>query len=380
MDNFPSALLALEDGTLWPGIGFGAIGDTTGEIVFNTSITGYQEILTDPSYHGQLITMTMPHIGNYGVSPEDDESDRVWAAGLIVRNLSPVVSNWRANQSLSDYLAERGVVGITDVNTRALVRHIRTHGAMRAALSTSDPDPERLVALAKGSRDMNGLDLAIEVSCKAPYEWTEGQDWWQPNIATDFTGERPYHVVAYDYGIKRNILRLLASRGCRITVVPANTSAETVLDMNPDGVFLSNGPGDPAAVNYAIQSVQTILGKKPVFGICLGHQILGLALGAKTYKLKFGHRGGNQPVQVTETGDVQISSHNHGFAVDTKTLPKDVVMSHVNLNDDCCEGLSAPQYKAFSVQYHPESSPGPHDSDELFDKFISLMKAEKSTA
>ncbi len=381
MKNFPPALLVLEDGTQWTGVGFGAIGDTTGEIVFNTSITGYQEILTDPSYHGQLITMTMPHIGNYGVAPEDDESDRVWAAALIVRSLSPVVSNWRANQSLPDYLAERGVVGITDVNTRALVRHIRTHGAMRAAISSSDPDPERLLALARRSRDMNGLDLAIEVSCDTPYEWTEGQDWWQPkNESVDTFGERPYHVVAYDYGIKRNILRLLASRGCRVTVVPADTSADEVLAMHPDGIFLSNGPGDPAAVTYAIENVRALLNKKPIFGICLGHQILALALGAKTYKLKFGHRGGNQPVKVIETGSVQISSHNHGFAVDTKTLPEGVTMSHVNLNDNCCEGIVAPQYNAYAVQYHPESSPGPHDSDELFDKFIVMMKEEKITA
>lgn len=376
----PPALLVLEDGTKWSGLGFGAVGDSTGEIVFNTSLTGYQEILTDPSYHGQLITMTMPHIGNYGVSPEDDESDRVWAAGLIVRSLSPVVSNWRAKQSLHEYLLERNVVGISDVNTRALVRHIRTHGAMRAAISTSDPNPERLLVLARASRDMNGLDLAIEVSCTTPYEWHEGQNWWQPNGAVGTVEERPYHVVAYDFGIKRNILRLLASRGCRITVVPADTSADDVLIMNPDGIFLSNGPGDPAAVNYAINNVRQLLNKKPIFGICLGHQILALALGATTYKLKFGHRGGNQPVQVTETGSVQISSHNHGFAVDTTSLPEDVLLSHVNLNDDCCEGINAPRYKAYSVQYHPESSPGPHDSDELFDKFITLMDAEPALA
>jgi carbamoyl-phosphate synthase small subunit len=373
--TFSPALLVLEDGSAWPGYGFGARGDTTGEIVFNTSITGYQEILTDPSYHGQIITMTMPHIGNYGVTPEDDESDRVWAAGFVVRKLSPIVSNWRSRQSLPDYLAEREIVGITDVDTRALVRHIRTHGAMRAALSTSDPNPERLVALARAARDMNGLDLACEVTCTEPYHWSEGLEWWQPDRQSKVV-DHQYHVVAYDFGVKRNMLRLLASRGCRITVVPAATPATDVLAMNPDGIFLSNGPGDPAACTYAVDAVKTLLGKKPIFGICLGHQILGLALGAKTYKLKFGHRGGNQPVQVVASGAVQISSHNHGFAVDASTLPDGVTMSHVNLNDDCCEGLDVPAQQAFSVQYHPESSPGPHDSDELFDKFIAMMDGE----
>lgn len=374
-----SALLALEDGSLWPGEGFGAAGDATGEIVFNTSLTGYQEILTDPSYHGQLITMTMPHIGNYGVTPEDDESDRVWAAGLVVRSVSPVVSNWRARQSLPDYLAERGVVAITDVDTRALVRHIRTHGAMRAAFSSADPEPERLLALARTGRDMNGLDLAREVTCAEVYHWTEQQRWWRPdgNRESDTQeAETRYHVVAYDYGIKRNILRLLAGRSCRVTVVPATTPAAAVLALAPDGIFLSNGPGDPAAVTYAVEAVRALLGKKPIFGICLGHQILALALGATTYKLKFGHRGGNQPVKVLESGAVQISSHNHGFAVDPETLPAGTHVSHVNLNDGCCEGLVAPEHQAFSVQYHPESSPGPHDSDALFDRFIQMMEGD----
>jgi carbamoyl-phosphate synthase small subunit len=371
--NASPALLALEDGTLWHGIGFGASGDTTGEIVFNTSLSGYQEILTDPSYHGQTITMTAPHIGNYGVTPDDDESHRVWAAGLVVRSISPVVSNWRANQSLPDYLTERNVVAITDVDTRALVRHIRTHGAMRSALSTSDPDPDRLIALARASRDMNGLDLAKEVSCTEPYVWTEAHDWWQPNQPPATSHQRPFHVVAYDFGIKRNILRLLASRGCRVTVMPAFTPASEVLALNPDGVFLSNGPGDPAAVTYAVEAVKELLGKKPMFGICLGHQILALALGAETYKLKFGHRGGNQPVQLAENGAVQISSHNHGFAVNAGTLPPHATVSHTNLNDNCCEGIVAPSQMAFSVQYHPESSPGPHDSDALFDRFVEMI-------
>ena len=372
MNGHTPALLALEDGTLWPGVGFGATGINTGEIVFNTSLSGYQEILTDPSYHNQIVTMTMPHIGNYGCTPEDDESDRVWAAGLVVRSASPIVSNWRANQSLPDYLTERGIVAITDVDTRALVRHIRTHGAMRAALSSDNPNPAQLVALARRSRDMNGLDLAKEVSCNTPYEWTEGIAWWEPNRQAT-TDNRQYHVVAYDFGVKRNILRQLASRNCRITVVPATTTAVEAMALEPDGIFLSNGPGDPAAVTYAIESIGELVGQKPMFGICLGHQILALALGAETYKLKFGHRGGNQPVQVTEHKGVQISSHNHGFAVDTSTLPAGVTMSHVNLNDDCCEGLVAPEKNAFSVQYHPESSPGPHDSDELFDKFVTMM-------
>ena len=376
MTQFKPALLVLEDGTQWPGLAFGADGDTTGEIVFNTSLTGYQEILTDPSYHGQIVTMTMPHIGNYGVTPEDDESSRVWASGLVVRDISPVASNWRSRQSLPDYLKERGIVAITDVDTRALVRHIRTHGAMRSALSTSDPDYERLLALARGSRDMNGLNLADEVSCEEPYVWTEGHDWWTPPSAPDKQlPQETYDVVAFDYGIKRNILRLLASRGCRVMVVPSDTSAEKVLSYNPDGIFLSNGPGDPAACTTAIETVQQLLGKKPLFGICLGHQILALALGADTYKLKFGHRGGNQPVQVTETMEVQISSHNHGFAVDANTLPEGVTVSHVNLNDNCCEGIVAPNHNAYSVQYHPESAPGPHDSDALFDKFIDMMAA-----
>jgi carbamoyl-phosphate synthase small subunit len=376
MNDMPRALLALEDGSLWPGRGFGASGETTGEIVFNTSLSGYQEILTDPSYHNQIITFTMPHIGNVGVNPEDEESARVWASALVVRSASPVVSSWRAAQSLPAYLTERGIPAMSEVDTRALTRHIRTHGAMRAALSSVDADPARLVGLARSARDMNGLDLVKEVTCAEPYHWYEGQSWWEPGQGVGGSHEERFHVVAYDFGIKQNILRLLAARGCRITVVPAQTTAAEALALNPDGIFLSNGPGDPAAVTYAVDAVRDLLGQKPLFGICLGHQILGLALGARTYKLKFGHRGGNQPVQVTRDAAVQISSHNHGFAVDADSLPEDIEVSHVNLNDGCCEGLAAPHRRAFSVQYHPESSPGPHDSAELFDRFMAMMEGE----
>jgi carbamoyl-phosphate synthase small subunit len=389
----PPALLVLEDGTQWPGFGFGKIGDTTGEAVFNTSMTGYQEVITDPSYHGQIVTMTASQIGNVGVNPDDDESDRAWVAGFVVREVSPVVSNYRSRQSLSDYLAERGVVGITGVSTRALVRHIRTHGAQRAALSSSNPDPQRLLALARASRDMNGLDLAREVTCAEPYHWADGVDVeWYPAAAIDgasATGPHPFspsprlpglqpHIVAYDFGIKRNILKLMAARGCTVTVVPATTPASEVLAMQPDGVFLSNGPGDPAACEYAIKNTRQLLGKVPVFGICLGHQILGLALGGQTRKMKFGHRGGNQPVQFSDNGAkaraIEISSHNHGFEVEADSLPQNVEVTHLNLNDGVVEGLRVKALNAFSVQYHPEASPGPHDANYLFDQFILSMK------
>jgi carbamoyl-phosphate synthase small subunit len=398
-------LLALEDGTLWPGRSFGAAADAEGEIVFNTCMTGYQEILTDPSYHGQIVTMTAPHIGNTGVNEEDLESERIWPTALVVRDVSPVASSWRSTGDLSSWLAAHGVPGVTGVETRALVRHIREHGAMRAALSAADPDPERLVARARAARVMTGLDLVEEVTCRHPYVWEEGAGWWTPgprggdDEARDGPsagesadggdagegpacreGESRFHVVAYDFGIKRNILRLLAARGCRVTVVPAATSAAEVFRLEPDGVFLSNGPGDPAAVGYAIQNVRALLGKLPLFGICLGHQILALALGATTYKLKFGHRGGNQPVRAPAGGRVEISAHNHGFAVATESLPAGVVATLANLNDGCLEGLAAPALQAFSVQYHPESSPGPHDSDRHFDVFIALMAARGKRA
>jgi carbamoyl-phosphate synthase small subunit len=376
------ALLALADGTLWPGLAFGAIGERTGEIVFNTSLTGYQEILTDPSYHGQMVVMSQPHIGNYGANDEDDESRRAWAAGFVVREASPIASNWRATQTLDEYLRERNVVGITDVDTRALVRHIRAHGAQNAALSSlapstslgAGPDPDRLVALARAAPDMNGLDLAKEVTCAEPYRWTLEAGGWKLDSNLQPPASN-FHVVAYDFGIKRNLLRLLAAHNGSVTVVPAQTPASEALALKPDGVFLSNGPGDPAAVTYAIENVRQLLGRVPVFGICLGHQILGLALGGATYKLKFGHRGGNQPVKRLSTGRVEISSHNHGFAVRAESLPPGVEVTHVNLNDGCVEGLRAPALRAFSVQYHPEAAPGPHDARYLFEEFLRLMSA-----
>jgi len=374
----PPALLALEDGTIWPGFGFGYMGETTGEVVFNTSMTGYQEVITDPSYHSQIVTMTAPHIGNVGTNPEDDESAQAWVAGFVVRELSPLSSNYRSRLPLETYLRERKVVAITGVSTRALVKHIRTFGAQRAALSSVQIDAERLIGLARASRDMNGLDLAREVTCTELYHWTEQarpewyvEDGQRPADQAAKSSPQP-HIVAFDFGIKRNILRLLAVRGFRVTIVPATTSARDVLALKPDGVFLSNGPGDPAACDYAIASTRALLGHVPIFGICLGHQILGLALGAQTYKMKFGHRGGNQPVLAH--GRVEISSHNHGFAVKAGTLPVGAEVTHVNLNDGVVEGLRVKDLRAFSVQYHPEASPGPHDASYLFDEFVEAVR------
>ena len=378
-NDFAPALLALEDGTIFRGLSFGAPVTVTGEVVFNTSMTGYQEILTDPSYYGQIVTMTYPHIGNVGVNPDDVESNRPYASGLIVREVSRVVSNWRARQSLPEYLRQNNLPGLAEVDTRALVRHIRTQGAMMAALSC-DPDlsADDLVDMARAAPSMNGLDLAKEVTCAEPYRWEENviPEWRAEN--TFHASRITHHVVAYDFGIKHNILRLLTDAGCRVTIVPATTSADEVLALNPDGIFLSNGPGDPTAVTYAIEATRKLVDSGlPIFGICLGHQILGLALGGQTYKLKFGHRGGNQPVRDESSRAVGITSHNHGFAVRAGSLPDEVEVTHLNLNDDCVEGLRHKTKPVFSIQYHPESSPGPHDALEFFKQFAKMMSVRK---
>ncbi len=375
------ALLVLEDGTAFRGRSFGARGTAPGEAVFNTSMSGYQEVLTDPSYHGQIVTMTYPHIGNYGVNPEDAESGRVQVAGFVVREAVRDHSNWRARGSLHDYLAEANIVGIDDVDTRRLTRHIRSLGAMRGAISTEILDPEALKAEVLRSPEMTGLNLVDSVTTEQPYDASEVIG----TAPTPRESGRVFKVAAYDYGIKLNILRLLAAHGCDVTVFPASHSAGDIVSQGFDGVFLSNGPGDPAAVRVAIENAQAVLRTKtPLFGICLGHQILGLALGGKTFKLKFGHRGINQPVKRHATATVEITSHNHGFAVDPASFESDNgalstdfgrgEVSHTNLNDDTCEGLRCLDVPAFSVQYHPEAAPGPHDARYLFDEFVDLMR------
>ncbi len=369
------AILALADGLVFEGHSFGAEGEASGEVVFNTSMTGYQEILTDPSYKGQIVTMTYTQIGNYGVNSEDVESARPYVEGFIVKEYMDFPSNWRAKKSLHEYLREHNIVGIQGIDTRALTRHLRDFGAQPGIISTSDQDPASLVAKATKLPKMSGLDLAKHVTCKQPYTWDEG-DW---DLGTGYA-KKPstrYKVVAYDYGIKRNILRLLTQAGCDVTVVPATMPAEEVLKMNPDGVFLSNGPGDPEPVTYAIENIKKLLGKKPIFGICLGQQLLGLALGGRTYKLKFGHHGGNQPIMDLSTRKVEIAAENHGFAVDMETVKDKVELTHINLNDNTCEGMRHKTLPAFSVQYHPEASPGPHDSRYLFERFIDMMEKEK---
>ncbi|MBU3678486.1 MAG: glutamine-hydrolyzing carbamoyl-phosphate synthase small subunit [Candidatus Kapabacteria bacterium] len=371
----PTAILALENGLTIEGTAIGAVGaECSGELVFNTAMSGYQEILTDPSYKGQIVTFTYPHIGNYGVSPDDVESDRIQASGLVVHELSPVVSNYRATGSLQSYLESEGIAGIEGVDTRMIVRILRSEGAMRCVIAHGENlDGRELVERARNVPSMNGLDLTPLVTTKAPYHVGErGITEWDYRPEVRGSGARP-HIVALDFGIKRNILRRLVHHGFDVTVLPADTSAEGVLAHNPDGVFLSNGPGDPAAVTSAIECAKGLIGKKPIFGICLGHQILSLAVGASTYKLKFGHRGANHPVKNLATGGIEITSQNHGFAVDPDSLPQNVTMTHVNLNDQTCAGIALTDAPAFAVQYHPEASPGPHDSDYLFDQFRAMV-------
>ena len=377
------ALLVLEDGTVFRGVSIGAEGHSVGEVVFNTSMTGYQEILTDPSYSRQIVTLTYPHIGNTGTNDEDAESSDVHACGLIIRDLPLVTSNFRNQQTLTDYLKERNVVGIADIDTRKLTRILREKGAQAGCIIAGESiDEAKALELAKAFPGLKGMDLAKEVTVKEAYEWNQGSWTLMGGLPADATDSR-FHVVAYDYGVKRNILRMLVDRGCRITVVPAQTTAKEVLALNPDGVFLSNGPGDPEPCDYAIAAIKEILTTDiPVFGICLGHQLLALASGAKTLKMKFGHHGANHPVKDLERGVVMITAQNHGFAVDQTTLPENLVMTHKSLFDDSLQGLHRTDKPAFSFQGHPEASPGPHDAAPLFNHFIELMEKsiEKSQA
>ena len=372
------ALIALEDGTVFEGRSFTGPGEAVGEIVFNTSMSGYQEILTDPSYTGQIVTMTYPLIGNYGVNPEDMESAGVHPKAFLVKEYNAIPSNFRSRQTLADFLRNYNVLGVEGFDTRALVRHIRTAGAMKGIVSTEDLSPESLTARAAQWTGLVGQDMVKLVSCREPYGWKDNN----PAAGTDFStspgSNNDLKVVAFDFGIKYNQIRILTAKGCRVQVVPATTDADTVLGMKPDGIFLSNGPGDPEGVENVVETIRSLLGKKPIFGICLGHQILGLAYGGKTYKLKFGHRGGNQPVKDLLTGKIEITAQNHGFCVAMDSLSADTVeLTHINLNDDSCEGMKHKQFPAFSVQYHPEHAPGPHDAIYLFDRFIDMMKEQQ---
>ncbi|GLT21904.1 carbamoyl-phosphate synthase small chain [Zoogloea oryzae] len=379
MSAFPPAILALADGTVFYGKGIGAVGSTVGEVVFNTSMSGYQEILTDPSYCRQIVTLTYPHIGNTGINREDCEAGKVFAAGLVIRDLPLVASNWRSEQSLDAYLKAENIVAIAGIDTRKLTRILREKGAQGGCIVTAataaELNAEAAVAQARGFPGLAGMDLAKVVSATETYLWSEGE--WRLEQGYVAAENPRFHVVAYDYGVKRNILRMLAERGCRLTVVPAQTPASEVLALNPDGVFLSNGPGDPEPCDYAIKAIQEVLAKGiPTFGICLGHQLLALASGAKTLKMKFGHHGANHPVKDLDSGQVLITSQNHGFAADAATLPANVRVTHVSLFDGSLQGLARTDVPAFSFQGHPEASPGPHDVAYLFDRFIKLMEAK----
>jgi len=381
--NQPRATLVLEDGKIFHGRAFAGEGETLGEVVFNTAMTGYQEVLTDPSYKGQIVSMTYPLIGNYGVNQEDMESAAIQVEGFIVREYLPYPSNWRSQKSLKDFLEEWQVLGVEGIDTRALTKHIRIAGAMKGIMATGDIDPVELLQRVQGYPGLVGRDLVAKVTTSSPYLWNGDREPlpWKPGMTgADVWPDRkhPFKVIALDYGIKYNILRHLASRECHIIVLPAQAEPTDILALEPDGLFLSNGPGDPAAVTYAIKTVRSLLPEFPIFGICLGHQLLGLAMGGTTFKLKFGHRGGNQPVKDLRTGKVEITSQNHGFCVDIDSLRgRDVELTHINLNDQTLEGMRHSKLPIYSVQYHPEASPGPHDATYLFDDFLTLMQRKR---